>query len=208
MAFKSANKPRKSPQQDRSKVTVEAILQATARILTEEGYDKTNTNRVAEVAGVSIGSLYQYFPNKDALIAALAQQHAEEILAIVEAGWQQVENEPITVVLGSVISAIVRAHAVNPELHRVLSEQVPRIDRIRQLTDQKIAATARAYLEKNCAHLPPQNLDLTTFILCRTVESLIHSAVLDYPEMLGNGELEREIVRMLSNYLILHQKNV
>jgi len=63
------------PQQDRSKVTVDAILTATARILTQEGYDRATTNRIAELAGVSIGSLYQYFPSKEALVTSLAEQH-------------------------------------------------------------------------------------------------------------------------------------
>ena len=52
-------------------MTVEAILDATARVLVREGYARTSTNRVAAVAGVSIGSLYQYFPNKESLVAAL-----------------------------------------------------------------------------------------------------------------------------------------
>jgi AcrR family transcriptional regulator len=66
MPRKTCTTPRKLPQQDRSKVTVDAILTATAHILTQEGYDRTTTNRIAELAGVSIGSLYQYFPSKEA----------------------------------------------------------------------------------------------------------------------------------------------
>ena len=72
MSAKPSAGPRKQPKQERSQATVEAILTATAHILTEDGYDRLTTNRVAERAGVSIGSLYQYFPHKDALIFALA----------------------------------------------------------------------------------------------------------------------------------------
>lgn len=64
-------RPRKLPKQERSRVTVEAILDATALVLVREGYDRASTKRVAGVAGVSIGSLYQYFPNKESLVAAL-----------------------------------------------------------------------------------------------------------------------------------------
>ncbi|MBE9008662.1 helix-turn-helix transcriptional regulator [Pseudanabaenaceae cyanobacterium LEGE 13415] len=63
---------RKLPQQGRSKLTVDAILTATAHILIEDGYDKASTNRIAERAGISIGSLYQYFPNKESLMVAFA----------------------------------------------------------------------------------------------------------------------------------------
>ena len=80
MLRKSSTKPRKLPQQDRSRVTVQAILEATTHILTEEGYEKANTNRIAERAGVSIGSLYQYFPNKESLLTALIEQHVNEML--------------------------------------------------------------------------------------------------------------------------------
>jgi AcrR family transcriptional regulator len=203
MARKDSATPRKQPQQDRSKVTVEAILQATAHILTAEGYDKVSTNRVAEVAGVSIGSLYQYFPNKESLIAALAQQHTEEMVALVESNLQNIDDKPIPQVLGRIIAAAIAAHAVNPDLHRVLNEEVPRSDRLRNLADQKVTGMLRTYLEHHADRLHPQNLDLTVFILARTVEALTHAAVLEYPEFLATrGELEQEITAMLTKYLI------
>src|SRR5215217_1286103 len=77
--------PRKLPTQDRSKETVEAILQATAIVLKREGYDRASTRRVAEVAGVSVGSLYQYFPNKESLVVALYNLHVRvEVRGICE----------------------------------------------------------------------------------------------------------------------------
>ena len=78
--------PRKPPHQARAKATVDAILDATARILAEDGFEAVNTNRVAEVAGVSVGSLYQYFPNKGSLVGAVAVRHTEAMAAVVAAG--------------------------------------------------------------------------------------------------------------------------
>src|SRR5258708_40228727 len=78
MARKLQTNPRKLASQERSRSTVDALLEATARILVKEGYDQASTNRVAEVAGVSIGSLYQYFPSKEALIAAVIDRHTQE----------------------------------------------------------------------------------------------------------------------------------
>jgi AcrR family transcriptional regulator len=74
--------PRKPPNQARARATVNAILDATARILAEEGFEAVNTNRVAEVAGVSVGSLYQYFPNKGSLVGAVAVRHTEAMAAV------------------------------------------------------------------------------------------------------------------------------
>ena len=73
--------PRKRPRQERSRATVETVLEATARVLVKHGFDGLTTNLVAETAGVSIGSLYQYFPNKAALVGALIEKHIEEMRA-------------------------------------------------------------------------------------------------------------------------------
>ncbi|MCA9490762.1 MAG: helix-turn-helix transcriptional regulator, partial [Myxococcales bacterium] len=77
--------PRKSPRQQRSEQTVAVLLQATARVLVDTGWDRASTNRIARAAGVSVGSLYQYFPNKESLVLALARQHAEEVVAMLAA---------------------------------------------------------------------------------------------------------------------------
>src|SRR5258708_22186871 len=78
MARKPQTNPRKSASQERSRLTVDALLEATTRVLIKEGYDRASTNRIAEVAGVSIGSLYQYFPSKEALVAAVFDPHTPE----------------------------------------------------------------------------------------------------------------------------------
>src|SRR5487761_943127 len=79
MARKLRTNPRKLASQERSRATVDALLEATTRVLIKEGYDRASTNRIAEVAGVSIGSLYQYFPSKEALVAAVIDRHTQEI---------------------------------------------------------------------------------------------------------------------------------
>src|SRR3569833_3611546 len=71
MTTRPATKPRKDASQDRSRATVDALIEATARILVREGFDKASTNRIAEKAGVSVGSLYQYFPCKEALVVVV-----------------------------------------------------------------------------------------------------------------------------------------
>jgi AcrR family transcriptional regulator len=72
--------PRRRPRQARAQATVEAIIKATARVLIEEGYDHASTNRIAQAAGVSIGSLYQYFPSKESLVSALVDEHIHKMM--------------------------------------------------------------------------------------------------------------------------------
>ncbi|MUG94873.1 TetR family transcriptional regulator [Scytonema sp. UIC 10036] len=204
MSRKIPTKPRKLPQQDRSKMTVDAILIATAHILTEEGYDTASTNRIAERAGVSIGSLYQYFPNKEALVAALAESHANEMIEIVESNLRDSFDKPIEVVFRELVKACIAAHAVNPKLHKVLNEEVPRIGKLKKVknAEEQINTLVRAYLEKQRDRIQPQNLDLTVFILGCVVESLAHTAVIEHPEFLSDGQIEQEIVNLLLSYLV------
>ena len=83
MRHPAANRPRKVPRQERSRSTVEALLEATARVLIREGYEGATTIRIAGESGYGVGSLYDYFPNKDALVAALIERHAEEMVGLV-----------------------------------------------------------------------------------------------------------------------------
>ena len=117
--------PRKLPKQARSKATVDAILIAAARVLVKEGFDHASTNRIAEVAGVSIGSLYQYFPSKDAIVAALMQKHVEDTIASVGQEFARVATLPLEPAARSMVDLMLAAHAVDPDLHKALMEQVP-----------------------------------------------------------------------------------
>src|SRR5688572_18416822 len=97
MAQRPRTTPRKRPRQERSKATRDALLEATARVLKKQGFDRASTNRIAEEAGVSIGSLYQYFPSKESLVAALVERHVDEMMTLLEAALVRVAGAPIPV---------------------------------------------------------------------------------------------------------------
>ncbi|MCY6490624.1 TetR/AcrR family transcriptional regulator [Leptolyngbya sp. GGD] len=202
MSPKPPATPRKQPKQERSQVTVEAILSATAHILTENGYNQLTTNRVAERAGVSIGSLYQYFPNKEALIFALAEQHANEMVQLAKQHLEGLSDRTIPEVLRQIIKAALAAHAVNPKLHRVLHEQIPHSEVMKRLDQAKIENLLQSFLAQRSDQLRPKNLELAVFMVERTIRALIHGAMIDHPELLKTGELEQELTLMLSAYLV------
>ncbi len=127
MASRPATKPRKDASQERSRTTVDALVEATARILVREGFDKASTNRIAEVAGVSVGSLYQYFPSKEALVAAVIARHQQEIMQTVRKELAEVMTQPVERAVRKLVAVAIEAHRVNPRLHRVLAEQIPRV---------------------------------------------------------------------------------
>lgn len=199
MTSKRRTTPRKLPQQDRSKLTVDAILTATAHILTEEGYDKASTNRIAERAGISIGSLYQYFPNKESLTVALRERHVSSMMAVIELKLRDLFDAPIEVVLPEIVKASIAAHALDPTLHKVLHEQVPRLSGTE--SENRITDLLQAYLAKQCESIQPQNLDYIVFVVERTIEALTHAAAIEHSDLLQDGQLEQEISQILLSYL-------
>jgi AcrR family transcriptional regulator len=204
MSTKPRLKPRKSPTQDRARATVDAILDATARLLVKDGFDRTTTNRIAEAAGVSIGSLYQYFPSKEALVAALQARHADEMRAQTTAELARVRPLPLADAVRSMIELMLRAHAVDPALHRVLMEQVPRTERAGGIArfERDVQEHLVAYLEAHRAELRPRDLEQAAFLIAASVESITHAAVLYQPQRLRDPAFVDEICALVTRYLV------
>jgi AcrR family transcriptional regulator len=206
MARKPLTKPRKIASQRRSRTTVDALVEATARILVKEGFGKASTNRIAEVAGVSVGSLYQYFPSKEALVAAVIERHQEEIMRTVRGELAEVSALPLEDAVRKLVAVAVKAHRVDPKLHRVLAEQIPRVGALETLEtfNRENYALFRTYLEGRLGELVVNDLDLASFVCVTTIEALTHNAVLHYPEKLSEQTLETlidEAARLVTGYL-------
>src|SRR5690348_14918577 len=117
--------PRKTPRQERSRDTVEALLQATTDILVRDGYAKLTTNRIAERAGVNIASLYQYFPGKEAIVAELRRRHGAEQRAELRRALANRGPGSLASTIRSLVSIGVAGHARAPRLHQVFAEELP-----------------------------------------------------------------------------------
>lgn len=197
--------PRKKAVQPRARATVDAILTATARLLVREGYDRASTNRVAEAAGVSIGSLYQYFPSKEALVAALLARHVEEMSAVLHREAALVIDAPLPVAVEHIVRAMLAAHAINPKLHKVFVEQVPRVGRLERIgeIEKKALALAALFLERH-RDVVRKDLDfeLAPFVVVATVEALTHAAVLYRPDTLADERMFREVRDVVLRYLL------
>lgn len=196
-------KPRKSPAQSRSRATVEAILDATAHILLNDGLAATSTNRVAEKAGVSIGSLYQYFPNKNALIGALRRRHAEAMRATILQLAGPAASAPVPEAVRSFIHAVMQAHRIDPQLHRILAQEAPRTDFAdsRGDIDHDLRNVVCALLTSRRDEILPTDLALAAAMLVRLTDALIHAAVIDNMLDASAQAVEDEIVRVVLRYL-------
>lgn len=195
---------RKVPRQARARATVEQILLAARRVLVEEGYEGASTNRIARVAGVSVGSLYQYFPSKEAVVEALVEAHLSEIMTVVSRGLAEVATAPLDVAARRLVAIMIDVHRVEPELHRVLDGRRPRIesnDHVRTV-NRTIRLLVRAYLAERRHELRSDlDLDLATFLINELVETAAHKAVIEEPEMLANPRLVDEIATMVVRYV-------
>ncbi len=203
MKAKSGKSPvRRRPQQRRARQTVEAILDAVVRILKRGGIDAVTTNHIAEVAGVSIGSIYQYFPDKRAIFIALHERHVEEVDRMVERKLVEHAASSLDDLVRALVEAMVEAHAEDPELNELLLTEVPhRADGTQDFSVRlhgafRLAISSRAHeLEKR------GDLDKVVFVVTHMVESLSHGVVLRRPPGLSLAAAKEEAVRAVLAYL-------
>ena len=196
--------PRKAPRQPRSQATVNAILDATARILVEQGFAAASTNAVAERAGVSVGSLYQYFPNKDALVAALHARHGEQMMAVIRHALTKAMDATLDDALAGLIEATVQAHRVDADLHRVLEQQLGDLD-MNDLRDEYVDVMEDRIVTLLARHrdeITAPDLKLAAFMLMHAAHGLIHAVVLQRPRGVSLKSGTQEIVRMVKAYLV------
>ena len=120
----SRERMRREPRQGRSRQTVHAVLGAVPRVIRREGIDAVTTNRIAEAAGVSIGSLYQYFPDKKAIFNALHERHVEDVHLVIERTVTE-RSSSLDEFTRTLVEGLADLHAAEPELHELVSQQVP-----------------------------------------------------------------------------------
>jgi AcrR family transcriptional regulator len=203
MPRRPLTRPRKKASQERSRATIDALLAATARILVKEGYDRASTNKIAEAAGVSIGSLYQYFPSKEALVAAVIHRHTREMMAVVRSSFVRVAELPLDQAVRELVRVMIDAHRIEPKLHRVLVEQIPRVGTLEQIeaVDAEAMGLVRAYLEARRSEIDVVDVDIATFVAVTSVEALTHAAVLRRPALLSDERFGDEVAGLVIRYL-------
>jgi AcrR family transcriptional regulator len=206
MARRPLTNPRKQATQARSRATVDALVEATARLLVREGFDRASTNRIAEAAGVSVGSLYQYYPGKEALVAAVVDRHNRQLMAVARAALAEVAALPLEKAVRRLVAMAVEAHRIDPRLHRVLAEQLPRTGRLEKIAtfNREYLALFRHFLEGHRDELRNVDLELASFVCVTSIEALTHTAVLHRPEVLSDKAAARlvdEATRLVIRYL-------
>jgi AcrR family transcriptional regulator len=192
-------KPRKLPRQARSQATVEAILEASARILGETGYAGLSTNGIARRAGVSIGSLYEFFPNRDAILLALTQQRLAALERDVRAGVERALARRGAGAVEGLIRAIVEAVAADRALYRVLLREAPFLRKRPEI--ERAMAALLELARVGAARAPVRISGAASWLIGRMLaNAVLEIAFLDAGTR-RREELIRELVRLTTRML-------
>ena len=206
MSSASRLEPRRAPLQRRSVETVQAILEASAQVFERHGYANGTTNRIAERAGVSIGTLYQYFPNKDAILVALTERHLQEGMRLLGPVMRALAEDPppLRTALERIVGALLELHRGQPRLHRVLFEEAPRPPRIRRTLDRvfdEACAALTGYLALR-PEIRVADAQLAAQLVVQAIEAITHGLVIHPRRATAAERYASETVVMLERYLL------
>jgi AcrR family transcriptional regulator len=170
-------------------------LKGAAQVLVKVGYDRANTGLIAKAAGVSVGSLYQYFESKEAVYARLLQEALGGASTAIGLALAQRTQCGIDEQMRASISALLAYKAENPRLHRVLKTELGRLDGarlLRRLTERSLQLTEQLLLSHQ-AELQLPDPARTAFLIVNIVEGIIGATLIDAPDTLGDPALADEI---------------
>jgi AcrR family transcriptional regulator len=201
---KPSTEPRKRPRQSRSQVLYDSLIEATQRVLASEGTEAVTTARVAELAGVSIGSLYQYFPSREALIAAVIDHKLEsdtrELAPIIE----QLRERSLDEVIHGLVEIVVRYYRDETPLYREMVAAMSAVDREAHVArmlggfDQVIVAL----LTPHRGGLHPE-FERCAWIMRESMIACVREAAAHHPDTLADGLLADRLEAMCRGLLLV-----
>ena len=194
---------RRTPTQRRAQVTVQAIVEAAARVLVEDGYGRASTNRIAKRAGVSVGSLYHYFDDKDAIFDALIERTSERQLAELVVALEAHRDLELEPAVRGLIQAALASQKVDAELAHALITQCPRDGRanLDRRWKRRMTELLAAQMLTGDEPVRPRNIELAAYVLVHALFAVVRDALADRPELLRGEALTHELTEMVVRYL-------
>ena len=202
---KPALAPRKEPRQERSRQMVDAILEATRRLLLSDGYEALTMSRVAEVAGVSPGSLYQYFPGVEAVVVALYEQVRYHELAAFQAIQEALRPFPLGDAIEQLLMGLSQVLGEGAALAHELLKCMPVIDsdeeRITPI-DDRVQELITAFLRERAAETRALDPELAGMLATRSMLGVVRHALQSQPELLADPRFFAEMVELQRRYVM------
>ncbi|MFL5784041.1 MAG: TetR/AcrR family transcriptional regulator [Bacteriovoracaceae bacterium] len=196
--------PRKEPNQERSRETVENIVTATTHILEKDGFEKISTNRIAEKAGVSIGSLYQYFPTKDAIFSFMMERYVKSQTEMVDRIIQERKlSRDLKETVRIIISAIMESKIKQSRFQKMFAEKVLSYAGFESLhkQDEHLIGVFEKYLEPFENEVRKENLDISLYFVIQTVKVLPIAILYQNRIKLADPRVTDELVELCYRYL-------
>ena len=193
---------RKTPTQARARATIEAIFEATARIIERDGLAALSTNLIAERTGISIGTLYEYFPNKDAILIAMARRRLAEDERSVRQAISEAKAGGGASLARTAIRVMVSLHADRPKVRRAIMA-VHLANGFGGEHARPVQDIAAMIAERNARLLgeEPSLSGASLFVVTRAVVGVIRAAFEERSRLPGTAELEEELVRLVEAYM-------
>ncbi len=201
--MKTLREPRKKPQQRRSQETVDAILDAAAHLFSERGFERTSTNAIAEEAGVSIGSCYQYFPNKLALLEALRERHIKGLWEVIGLACDEARTLPWPGALRHVIAQCSAYNGRHVTLMATLHKELPvhaRTEDRMVMAQSTFEQQLRSFLEAHQGSIKV-SIDQALFMMPALGRGIFTAAAIEQPDAVEAEKLVDDVVSIMLGYL-------
>lgn len=197
----SRTQPRTIPTQERSRDKIEALLDATEEVAYRVGFDEATTKEIAQIAGVSSGTLYRYFPSKEALLSAVVarqweaglRQFGEEVALMQPGPFDAVVRRIVELAFAMIASRLEAFGKMRIETNNILHMSADRID--------GAVALVRGVLERRRSDLIVEDIEVASVIIVRAVVFLARVGARDYASLVKDGRYPAEVARMVSRYL-------
>lgn len=210
--------PRKRPRQQRSRALVEAIREACLKILEQEGPDRLTTARIADVAGVNIASLYQYFPNKEAVLAEVYEERMAELLAQTEGEFARIHaltDLGLEATLAAIIdlesALLLQLYRMYPDFYLQYQQSLDIRTRVNELTQSLSNPSWEqwfpGFLRLHRAQLHKGDIETMAFIARRSLDACLQSALVERPQALEDPAFRREVLSLVLRYLLNSSAN-
>jgi AcrR family transcriptional regulator len=200
--IKTRGEPRVVPQRAPGRRIVDAILQSAKDVLTRDGFPRLTTNRIAQFAGVSIGSVYQYFPDKHAIVAAIGRELEQKALKLFQSEVAGSSTRSIADVSRKIVSGLAHESFEKQAVRREILRQVPR--GWLEAASQRVDATVNAELARllsSRSDVRAADPELMAFVVMHAVEAVLEAAVLRRPELLLDEAFLDEVTALAVSYL-------
>jgi len=196
--------PRKKPIQSRSRATYNAILDAAAQVLAEEGFSASTTNKIAERAGASIGSVYEYFPSKEAIFTALIERLDQGTEDAIFDKFAGINHLPPKQFLETVLRSRIEAALNYPELESLLRSEIPAslFKKQSQSWYERFSQGMRMFVNTYPEIIRVRDLDTAMELGIIAVESVTRSITSSNPDRLRDEKLVQEFVDLMTRYIL------